>query len=153
MNVFETNNRQLSILLYSAVVGVAVGVIYTLLCVTYDMCVGKRKNIFFRICLDLLFSAMYTLIAVLFVYAANSGKIRVYILFFSVLSFALYQLTAGKLLYRLLMLMLGGTIKALSALFAFLLKPFSALLCIAVRYFKRKRRKKKLLGLIKEGII
>lgn len=153
MNVFETNNRQLSILLYSLGVSVAVGVIYTLLQVLYTVCAGKRKNIFFRICLDLLFSLVYTLIAVVFVYAANSGKIRVYILAFSLLGFALYQLTAGKPLYRLLVLIIDIMMRMLKAVLALVLKPFCTIACAFAKYFKKKQRKRKLTKLIREGII
>lgn len=153
MNIFETNSRQLSILLYSLGISFVVGVIYTLLQVLYTVCTEKRKNIIFRICLDLLFSLVYTLIAVVFVYAANSGKIRAYILVFSLLGFALYQLTAGKLLYRLLVLIIDSTIHLLKAVTALLLKPFYALVCVTARCFKNKQRKRKLTKLIREGII
>lgn len=153
MNVFETNNRQLSILLYSLCISFVVGVIYTLFQVLFTVCVGKRKNIIFRISLDLLFSLVYTLIAVVFVYAANSGKIRAYILVFSLLGFTLYQLTAGKLLYRLLVLIIDKTIRLLKTAISLLLMPFYVLVRAMARYFKKKQRKRKLTKLIREGII
>ena len=97
-------------------VGVSIGIVYSIFNTIYIM-LGlhivnceeknqaslqnvKKKTIIsklFQFSIDFLFSVVYTVIAVVFVFCANRGKFRFFLMFFSLVGFVLYMHTVGRL--------------------------------------------------------
>ncbi len=106
----DKNGNDPKILMYSLALGVAVGVLYTVFRIAYGavcrFCKRKKYRMIFRFALDIMFSLVYTLTVVVFVFGANSGVVRGYILLFAALGFLLYHKTLGRLVYAVLMYML-----------------------------------------------
>lgn len=152
---YSSLREQGIIILYSLLFGVGIGIIYEFfrfLRVFFTFSAQKRTNkhiflknigIFFQIILDLLFSIVYTILVVIFIYGANDGKIRYYLLLFAVIGFALYYFTVGRLISAAENFLASLVYKVLSALFRLIKKPFD---CAArksasrraKRYFKRQ---------------
>ena len=103
--MYATPAEQGTLVLYSLCVGTATGLIYEVFrfitsFIFFFFINSKKKSSFFalfRFALDILFSLIYTVIAVIFVYGANNGTVRYYILLFAVIGFFSYYYTLGKL--------------------------------------------------------
>ncbi len=136
----EQNGNRPEILLYSLVIGICIGVLYTVFRLIYGvLCAfinGKKCRTIFRFALDILFSLLYTLVAVIFVFGANSGVVRLYILFFAFSGCIIYHLTIGRAVYDLLMKVLYFTIRLIKRLFGILSYPLRQLFAfLSDRYF------------------
>ncbi len=104
--MFLSPAEQGILVLYSLCIGIITGFIFeifrftaaVLLCISANS--KKKSSVYsvFRFILDVLFSLIYTVIAVIFIYGANNGSVRYFILLFAVLGFVLYLVTAGKLI-------------------------------------------------------
>lgn len=109
--------QQLAQALYSLCLGVGIGLIYTFFdtiyitldlyidlkaekCCKYQSSVKKKIIIskIFQFSIDFLFSIVYTIIIVVFVFCANNGKFRFFMFFFAVMGFVLYRVTLGRLI-------------------------------------------------------
>ena len=103
--MFASPEEQGIIVLYSLCIGIVTGLIYELFRFTsvFVLFISENRNkkssfsFIFRFLLDILFSLIYTLITVIFIYGANNGTVRYYILFFTASGFLLYYFTLGKL--------------------------------------------------------
>ncbi len=136
----DNNGNKLDILLYSLAVGLAIGVLYTVFKLIYSiMCeygLSKKTRTALRFVLDILFSILYNLIIVVFVFGANSGVVRSYILFFSFMGAVIYELTIGKLIYNVLLLMLKFIVRISQKTVRMLCKPLKILLrVVSERYY------------------
>lgn len=113
--------QQLFLILYSLILGMSIGVIYTLFDTISimlnlyidDRCIEKGRkqqrsknkiiiSKIFQFSIDFLFSIVYTVIVVVFIFCANNGKFRFFIMLFSVLGFVLYKTTLGKAVHFLI---------------------------------------------------
>lgn len=104
--MFSSPQEQGILVFYSLCVGAAVEIVYEVFrfIVAFLFCISvnsKRKSkfyIIFRFLLDILFSLIYTVITVIFIYGANNGAVRYFILLFSAIGFLISYYTLGKLL-------------------------------------------------------
>ena len=98
--------QTLLLLLYSLALGIFSGIVYDIirfirgiLFVFIRVLTGKRDSVLYRIIqiiLDLLYSFVYALLSVIFIFGANGGNIRWFILFFTALGFMLYVFLPGR---------------------------------------------------------
>ncbi len=103
--MFASPEEQGIVVLYSLCIGIITGLIYELFRFTsvFVFCISDNRNkkssfgFIFRFILDILFSLIYTLITVIFIYGANKGTVRYYILLFTAAGFSLYYFTLGKI--------------------------------------------------------
>ncbi len=152
----DNSGNRLDILLYSLAVGLAVGVIYTVFRLIYSVVfeygLGKKTGIILRFILDILFSLLYNLIAVIFVFGANSGVVRSYILFFAVVGFVLYELTLGRFIYGILLCVLKVVVRISKRMFYILCLPFRLLLRNITHRMYSSLIKKYVLNMLNGGI-
>lgn len=80
MSVYESNAHQLVTIAYSLFLGVCIALLYTLFEVVYGLFTQKKRCIILRVCLDIVFSTICTLLLPVFLFVSNSGKPRAYIL-------------------------------------------------------------------------
>ena len=102
-----------SFIFYSALLGMALGVVYDLFGILRIACDGSRKGrgryIGYFIC-DLLFFILAAPLSAIFIFHVNNGRIRGIALMSSLLGFALYYHTLGRLtraLRRLVLRIIG----------------------------------------------
>ena len=114
--LYQSPELQLILIFYSFIVGISIGVIYSIfdtISITLNLYIEKadeyreqklqnKKNKIiiskiFQFSIDFLFSVVYTVIAVVFVFCANRGKFRFFLMFFSLVGFVLYMHTVGRL--------------------------------------------------------
>ncbi len=113
--LYQTPTFQLMLILYSFAVGICIGIVYSIFN-TISIMLGlhivnskeknqvplqnvKKKTIIskiFQFSIDFLFSMVYTVIVVVFIFCANHGKFRFFMLVFAVMGFVLYKLTVGR---------------------------------------------------------
>lgn len=129
--IYSPPSEQLLLLLYSVCLGIGVGFIYSFFDTIYmivdlhiDKCGEKRsenqpceknKTIIskiFQFSIDFFFSIVYTIIIVVFVFCANNGKYRLFIMLFGVFGFILYRITLGRLVNFLMRKLLALLQKA-----------------------------------------
>lgn len=103
-------------MLYSFLIGISIGVIYSVfntISMLVDLYIvnseeknkinqqnAKNKIIIskiFQFSIDFFFSVVYTVIVVVFIFCANRGKFRFFMLVFALWGFVLYKLTVGRL--------------------------------------------------------
>ncbi len=127
----DTNVNRPEILFYSLAVGAFIGVLYTVFELLYGvLCeygAGARSKMFFRIVLDILFSLLYTLVAVVFVFGVSNGNVRFYVLFFALAGFVIYNITLGRLIYRILLYVLGFFVRLSKKVFSAITYPMRKL--------------------------
>ena len=157
--MFSSPADQVILVLYSLCTGIITELVYELFrfFVSFVFCVSvnskKKSRIFtvFQFILDILFSLIYTLIAVIFIYGANNGTVRYFILLFAVLGFLICYFTLGKILayiekkisYNLycFIIFLYNTILKL-------LRPVkTCIISKRIRYYMKKRTS----GIIRKG--
>ncbi len=114
--IYSPPSEQLLLLLYSVCVGIGVGIVYSFFDTIYivaDLYVDKYKekevknqpceknktiiSKIFQFSIDFFFSIVYTIIIVVFVFCANNGKYRLFMMLFGVLGFIIYKITVGRL--------------------------------------------------------
>ncbi len=111
----QSPNEQLCLILYSLCLGVGVGIIYSFfdtISIILNLHIDTKRANFekklssdknkiiilkiFQFSIDFLFSVVYTIITVVFIFCANNGKFRFFVMMFAVLGFVLYKVTVGK---------------------------------------------------------
>lgn len=125
--------------LAAVIFGVGAGVLYDVLRICY-MAFGinyngkKRGKVSFAVCIifDLLYSLIVSLGFAVLTYAFSSGKLRLEVYFFSILGFAAYNLSVGKLV----MLCARQIISILKRVFRFIIKVILAPIFLLVRGLK-----------------
>ncbi len=114
--LYQSPKLQVVLIVYSFVIGVSIGIIYSMfdtISIILNLHIAKRSDYeeqklqnaknkiiiskIFQFSIDFLFSLVYTVIAVVFIFCANQGKFRFFLMFFSLVGFALYMRTAGRL--------------------------------------------------------
>lgn len=105
--IYLSPKEQLILVLYSLIVGVSVGAVYSisrfLLYFTYMFFnrSGKCAKAA-EIILDILFSIVYTVIVILFIYGANNGAFRYFLLLNALIGFMVYIKTVSKVLNKIM---------------------------------------------------
>ncbi|MBO4423004.1 MAG: hypothetical protein J5879_06165 [Clostridia bacterium] len=97
--------RQLILALYSVSIGFIFGMIYSVIrmpvsFIRYCIDVNGKKTwpLFMTdLLLDILLFTLYTVTTVIFIYAANEGAARYYMIAFSLAGFIIQRLTVGRL--------------------------------------------------------
>ena len=114
--LYQEPKTQLFIILYSFLLGMGIGVVYSLFDTIYIMFYpyivskdgfngkiqeGRKNKIkiskIFQFSIDFFFSVVYTVITVVFIFCANKGRFRFFMLAFAVVGFAVYKLTVGRI--------------------------------------------------------
>ena len=113
--LYQSPKVQLILILYSFIIGISIGIVYSMfdtISILLNLHIvncertpekklqnAKNKIIIskiFQFSIDFLFSVVYTVIVVVFIFCANRGKFRFFIPLFSVLGFLLYKATVGR---------------------------------------------------------
>lgn len=89
--------EQVSVFLYSMLLGIVLGVMYDIFRITRMIINSKNLAIFIQ---DVLYFVVSGLITFFFVLKANSGDSRVYIIIGEGLGWILYHLTIGEFIYK-----------------------------------------------------
>ncbi len=114
--LYQSPKLQLILIFYSFVVGISIGIVYSIfdtISIMSNLHIGKMEGFreqklqnkknkiiiskIFQFSIDFLFSVVYTVIAVVFIFCANRGKFRFFLMFFSLFGFVLYIRTVGRL--------------------------------------------------------
>ena len=114
--LYQEPKTQLFIILYSFLLGVGIGVVYSLFDTIYIMFCpyivskesfdgkiqeGLKNKIkiskIFQFSIDFFFSVVYTVITVIFIFCANKGRFRFFMLAFAAVGFVFYKLTVGRI--------------------------------------------------------
>ncbi len=156
-----------SFILYSLVIGVLLGTVYdvfriirmafTVPGIVADIYRGRRHrsrftvNVIVFIC-DILFFVVAAVISAIFIFYANNGRIRGIALFGSLVGFALYYNTVG----RLVTLIAGSVIRAVCYTFHFighriLVPVFSALSGLSDLIYTHRRTRRHIRSFKKKG--
>lgn len=102
--IYSPPLTQLMIALYSVVIGAFIGSVYSLMRSVYRsmktmLCRGKAGPAFFavaEITVDIVFSVFYTVTLIIFIYAANRGVVRYFMLLFSLIGYITFNKLIGR---------------------------------------------------------
>ena len=102
--IYTSPIEQLKTALYSVIIGFFIGVIYSVMRSVYAssktlFCRGKAGTALFaaaEIAVDIVFSVFCTVTLIIFIYAANRGTVRLFMLLFALFGFVVFNALAGK---------------------------------------------------------
>ena len=105
---FSSPQRQALLLLYSLILGALLGLIFGIARLPFDLIkhialIRGKKRVFrfvYDLFFDVLFSLIYTVAVVLFIYASNDGVIRYFMIVSSLSGTLIYHISIGKLFKR-----------------------------------------------------
>ena len=114
--LYQSPKLQLILIMYSFIVGISIGIVYSVfdtISIMFNLHIvnesageeiklrnAKNKIIIskiFQFSIDFLFSVVYTVIVVVFIFCANQGRFRFFLIIFSVFGFLVYKRTLGRL--------------------------------------------------------
>ena len=104
-NAFLSPERQGLLLLYSLLLGISLGILFGLFKLPLNIAKELIKKRTFKFTADLvcdiIISVVYTLAVVIFIYAANEGVIRYFMIAASFIGLLLYHFSLGRILNKL----------------------------------------------------
>ena len=106
---FSSPQRQALLLLYSLALGVLLALVFGISRLPLDFikhtallrCKKQTFRFIYDLFFDVLFSVIYAVAVVLFIYASNDGVIRYFMIVSSLFGTLLYHISLGKLFKRL----------------------------------------------------
>lgn len=123
--------------LFSLVLGAVLSLFYDMIRATRVAGLNSTAAVFIG---DILFWLICAVAVFIFLVGVTNGEIRGYVLFSAAIGFIVYRVTAGRLLFRLLCLLIGLLRRAAGKISAFADKLYSEIERFAAALFKRVRR-------------